>query len=246
MGPSWSHPEDVSMMKSNFSFLQDRFPVLEKFGSLTERYCYSDANSCLMKLGMIGETIVNLIFSYDRIPLPRDNTAVARIDTLLREGLISRELSDVLHALRKARNKAAHENYGSAAEGKTLLPMAYGLCEWFMGVYGDCNYQNQPFQMPQPEEESARSDKAAEEKEAAILMEKAAKTAAAAEKISPEKRRQQAQKAAGRRVISEAETRYLIDEQLRSVGWEVNAENLRHARPEKEPQPCHCRMAYGA
>lgn len=32
--------------------------------------CYSDSNSCQMKLGMIGETIVNLIFSYDRIPLP--------------------------------------------------------------------------------------------------------------------------------------------------------------------------------
>ena len=25
---------------------------------LAEKYCYSDSNSCLMKLGMIGETIV--------------------------------------------------------------------------------------------------------------------------------------------------------------------------------------------
>ena len=49
-----------------------------------------------MKLGMIGETIVNLIFSYDRIPLPYDNTAVVRIDTLLREGMITRNLSDMV------------------------------------------------------------------------------------------------------------------------------------------------------
>ena len=83
-------------MKSNFTFLHDTFPVLANFGTLAEEYCYSDSNSCFMKLGMIGETIVNLIFSYDRIPLPYDNTAVNRIDILLKEGLITRDLSDIL------------------------------------------------------------------------------------------------------------------------------------------------------
>lgn len=82
-------------MKSNFAFLNDTFPVLANFGSLAEEYCYSDSNSCLIKLGMIGETIVNLIYSYDRISLPWDNTAVNRIDVLLKEGLITRDLSDI-------------------------------------------------------------------------------------------------------------------------------------------------------
>ena len=63
-------------MKSNFSFLQSTFPVLANFGGLAEQYCYSDSNSCLMKLGMIGETIVNLIFSYDRISVQKANYAV--------------------------------------------------------------------------------------------------------------------------------------------------------------------------
>lgn len=79
-------------MKSNFAFLERDFPVLANFGSLAERYCYSDSNSCLMKLGMIGETIVNLMFGYDKIPLPYDNTAVKRIDALLREGLLTSDL----------------------------------------------------------------------------------------------------------------------------------------------------------
>lgn len=91
-------------MKSNFEFLKDSFPVLANFGELAEKYLYSDSNSCLMKLGMIGETIVNLIFTYDRIPLPHDNAAVKRIDTLFREGMISRDLVNILHALRKIRN----------------------------------------------------------------------------------------------------------------------------------------------
>lgn len=82
-----------------------------------------------MKLGMIGETVVNLMFTYDKIPLPIDNTAVKRIDTLTREGLLTKDLTDILHALRKARNRAVHENYESISDGKALLEMAHSLCE---------------------------------------------------------------------------------------------------------------------
>lgn len=57
-------------MVSNFEFLEKDFPVLANFGELAEKYCYSDSNSCLMKLGMIGETIVNLMFTYDRRHIP--------------------------------------------------------------------------------------------------------------------------------------------------------------------------------
>ena len=135
-------------MESNFDFLSKDFPVLANFGKLAEQYCFSDSNSCLIKLGMLGETIVNLMFTYDGVKLPYDNTAVTRIDTLMREGLLPRDLCDILHALRKARNKASHENYASVDEGKTLLQMAYGLCEWFMQTYGDWSYQNRPFVMP--------------------------------------------------------------------------------------------------
>ena len=135
-------------MKSNFAFLNSHFPVLANFGELAEKYLYSDSNSCLMKLGMIGETIVNLCFTYDRIPLPQDNTAAVRINSLFREGMITRDLKEVLHALRISRNKATHENYASVEDGKTLLQVAYSLCEWFMQTYGDWNYQNQPFVMP--------------------------------------------------------------------------------------------------
>ena len=51
--------------------------------------------------------------------------------------MITRDLADILHALRKIRNKAAHENYSSIEDGKTLLQMAYSLSEWFMQTYGD-------------------------------------------------------------------------------------------------------------
>ena len=52
---------------SNFDFLKEKFPVLANLGNLAEKYLYTDPNSCLIKLGMIGETVVNLIFEYDNI-----------------------------------------------------------------------------------------------------------------------------------------------------------------------------------
>ena len=216
-------------MSSNFSFLEQEFPVLANFGRLAEEYCYSDSNSCLMKLGMIGETIVNLMFTYDRIALPADNTAVKRIDTLYREGLLTQDLVDILHALRKVRNKAVHENYASVADGKALLPMAHSLCEWFMQTYGDWNYQHHEFVMPAPQQQKAM-DKAAEEQTETRLTQEAEKKAAQTEAISKDSRRKRASQTASQRQKTEAETRYIIDQQLRQVGWEADTENLRFSK----------------
>lgn len=222
-------------MKSNFAFLKSHFPVLANFGILAEKYCYSDSNSCIMKLGMIGETIVNLMLTYDKIKIPTDCNAVTKIKILSLQGLLTPDLSDILHALRKARNKAAHTNYENIKEGQTLLEMAYSLCEWFMQTYGDLQYKHCKFVMPT--EADAKSitdndDKAAEQK----MLEETEKIAAAAKAVAADERRKRALTAASQRQKSEAETRYMIDAQLRKVGWEADTENLRYGkgiRPQK-------------
>lgn len=223
-------------MKSNFDFLDKEFPVLAQFGKKAEAYLYSDSNSCLMKLGMIGETIVNLMFAYDRIAVPKENTAVNRITVLSREGLLTRDLVDVLHALRKARNKAVHENYASIDEGKVLLQMAHGLCEWFMQTYGNWDYQSAAFVMPTEIQSIDAVDRLSDEAQEKSLVQEAEKKAAASRSVAKDTRRQQAAKAASRRQKTEAETRYIIDQQLRQVGWEADTENLRYSngtRPAK-------------
>lgn len=222
-------------MKSNFAFLKSHFPVLANFGILAEKYCYSDSNSCIMKLGMIGETIVNLMLTYDKIKIPTDCNAVTKIKILSLQGLLTPDLSDILHALRKARNKAAHTNYENIKEGQTLLEMAYSLCEWFMQTYGDLQYKHCKFVMPT--EADAKSitdndDKAAEQK----MLEETEKIAAAAKAVAADERRKRALAAASQRQKSEAETRYMIDTQLRKVGWEADTETLRYGkgiRPQK-------------
>jgi len=225
-----------SKVYSNFDFLKEKFPVLANFGELAEKYLYSDSNSCLLKLGMIGETIVNLIFIYDRIDLPVDNTSANRIHTLYREGVVTSDLADILHGLRKIRNKAVHENYASVEDGKIFIQMAYSLTEWFMQTYGDWNYQNKPFEMPDKNVRLEIVDKEKEQTEEEKLIAEASKVAAMALSVKKEERKSQAGKAMRQRVKSEAETRYLIDEQLRKVGWEVDTQKLRYSkgtRPEK-------------
>lgn len=217
-------------MSNNFDFLQNDFPVLAQFGQKAEAYLYSDSNSCLMKLGMIGETIVNLMFTYDRIALPFENTAVNRIATLFREGLLTQDLVDILHALRKTRNKAVHDNYASVSDGKSLLQMAHSLCEWFMQTYGDWNYQNQPFVMPVEEKTVPVADKKKEQEAEEQLTKQAEAVAVAAPAVIASERKKQASKAASQRQKSEAETRYMIDEQLRQVGWEANTEEIRYSK----------------
>lgn len=226
----------ISKVYSNFDFLKEKFPVLANFGELAEKYLYSDSNSCLLKLGMIGETIVNLIFIYDRIDLPVDNTSANRIHTLYREGVVTSDLADILHGLRKIRNKAVHENYASVEDGKIFIQMAYSLTEWFMQTYGDWNYQNKPFEMPDKNVRLEIVDKEKEQTEEEKLIAEASKVAAMALSVKKEERKSQAGKAMRQRVKSEAETRYLIDEQLRKVGWEVDTQKLRYSkgtRPEK-------------
>lgn len=222
-------------MKSNFAFLKSHFPVLANFGILAEKYCYSDSNSCIMKLGMIGETIVNLMLTYDKIKIPTDCNAVTKIKILSLQGLLTPDLSDILHALRKARNKAAHTNYENIKEGQTLLEMAYSLCEWFMQTYGDLQYKHCKFVMPTEADAQSitdNDDKAAEQK----MLEETEKIAAAAKAVAADERRKRALTAASQRQKSEAETRYMIDTQLRKVGWEADTENLRYGkgiRPQK-------------
>lgn len=179
---------------------------------------------------MIGETVVNLMFTYDRITLPAENTAVNRIAVLFREGLLTQDLVDILHALRKVRNKAVHENYASVVDGKVLLQMAHSLCEWFMQTYGDWNYKNKPFVLPANLPVEVSTDTGAEQEHEKQLSKEAEEKAAASDSVAKEKRRQQAAKAASQRQKTEAETRYMIDQQLRQVGWEADTENLRFSK----------------
>ncbi|MCL2025876.1 MAG: type I restriction endonuclease, partial [Leptospirales bacterium] len=229
-------------MNSNFSFLTERFPALEKLGSLAEGYLYSDPNSCLFKLGIFSETIVKYMFELDGMTPPPDphNTLANRIKILQREGMLSKEINNILHALRTKRNKAAHEGYDSFEDCKTLLRMTHSLSVWFMQTYGDYKYKPINFILPNDIRNQANYQRLLGEEEklsAELEKAKAASLSAMIDKsVQVSERRKRADKATLNLKLSEKETRYLIDEQLRKVGWEADTENLRYSkgtRPQK-------------
>lgn len=219
-------------MKSNFEFLEETFPVLAKLGEMAENYLYSDSNSCLIKLGLFGETIVNLMFKLDGIDLPEyDNTHANRIKILKREDLISNSIDDIFYSIRRARNKAVHSGYDSFEDSTTLLEMAYNLGIWFMQVYGNWQYNAVEFVMPENSSLQKDYQKLLDEK--AEIIERLTvqmNNQVFKESLPGEERSKRASVAAQRMKLSEKGTRYLIDEQLRKVGWEADTINLRYSK----------------
>ncbi|WP_458401090.1 type I restriction-modification system endonuclease, partial [Mailhella sp.] len=216
-------------MASNFAFLHEKFPEFEKLAELAESYCRSDSHSCLLKIGLLCEGMVKVMFAMDKITLPERTDAAERIDILSRRGLLPQNVSAAFHLVRKVRNKAAHEGL-SLPENQTLyyLQIVHSLCDWFYQTYGDERYQHAAFVAPAAPSAAtpAPTTEAADEK----LMARAESRAAEAPAAPEAQRRERAERASSRRYISEAETRLLIDEQLRKVGWEADTENLRHPK----------------
>lgn len=219
----------------NFKFLKDKFPILANLGDLAEKYLYTDANSCLIKLGMIGENIVNLIFEYDKLKKPAEDKIINKINILVREGLIDKQIENILHALRKTRNKAVHENFADDNYCEVLIEFAYTLSEWFMQTYGDYTYKHHDFVLPRKKDNNSHHTKE-QENEIAEQMQQALKKAEATKEVKREERLKLIQKATAGLKLTEAQTRYIIDMQLKEAGWQADTNNLRYSkgtRPKK-------------
>lgn len=222
---------------SNFSFLREHFPLLAELGEKAEQYLYTDPNSSMFKLRFLGEKIVELMFQYDKEEDPTDHTQVARIRWLTAEDYLPEQEAASLTILRKLGNKAVHDNYASEQDALLCLKVAHSLCGWFMATYGDYRYQEQPFVMPGKPSASPRAMEprpvpvphtlTPEEQQLSRAESRKAKQAP---KVPKKQRVEQNGKASSYRNISEAETRYLIDQQLRQVGWEVDSREMTYAK----------------
>ena len=216
-------------MSSNFAFLHEKFSELEQLGRMAERYWQSDPHACVLKLGLLCEGMVRIMLAMNdgSITVPADAGAAERLGILQRRGLLKEDVAAAFHVLRKVRNKAAHEGYAPLPEQTlSLLQTAHSLCEWFFLSYGEEDYRHQDFVTPEAAAPAASATEQSDEQ----LVEQAAARAAAGPKMPEGERRARVQNAAGRRHISEAETRLRIDEQLRRTGWEADTGTLRYSR----------------
>ena len=223
---------------SNFVFLKSKWPELVKMGELAEKNLYSDPNTSLIKQGMLAENIAKYMLAYDGLQEPEyDNTHANRIKILKQNDLLPKEIDNSFRILRLTRNDATHNGMDSKEQALSNLKLTYELCVWFMQTYGD--YSFQPVDYVNPVEQSIsievleRANKELEESNQALLLQ--LQEIQRNGKASSD-RKTIAYKNASNIKLTEAQTREIIDEQLRNVGWEADTINLRYSkgtRPEK-------------
>lgn len=92
---------------SNFEFLRDEFPVLYTLGKEAEFQLYPDPAAALFKLRLYGEKLVDQLFAEHQLVSPVGNTQHHRLGELKRQGLLPRQVEDILYLLKKKENAAA-------------------------------------------------------------------------------------------------------------------------------------------
>ncbi len=217
---------------SNFTFLETRWCDLARLGSLSEKYVYSDPNTSMIKQGMLAEVMVKYMLAYDGIKEPNyDNTHANRIRLLKKNDLLPHEIDNTLYILRIDRNNAAHNGADEGEKALNNLPLLYELCVWYMQTYGDYEYNPvgyvQPVDITISLDELEKENRELEERNKTLLVE--------LQRIqkdgkSDHVRRAIAHKKAMNVKLSEAQTRELIDEQLRKVGWDANTDEIRYSK----------------
>lgn len=219
-------------MKSNFDFLNRYWPALAQIGATAETYVYSDPNACIYKLGMFAERLVQEILVFEHIAEPAvDNTHANRIRILKRAGLLPHEIDNTLYVLRKTRNSAVHIGTDSVDKAKTLLSLTYNLAVWFMETYGDWGYIAPEFVMPsETTHEDLESVIAEQERKIEELTKQLAVVKTAASGKTQKERARRSESVSAMMNWNEAQTRCLIDEQLRLSGWEADTQNLRYSK----------------
>ena len=245
-------------MVSSFDYFEKEYPILAKLGKLAENYCETDPNSALYKIRKIGESITTLVYQYDSLPIPtgsiKDISQATRINTLYDYGIINGLLAKSFTRLRKIGNEAVHEDLDSSILVKELLPIAYSLCLWFSGTYGtNKNPEYKEYVTPEKLNAVAKkkviikikkhTDFTTEQKQEEDLenqlITQATNSAANAPKVLIAERKNRSYKANRARPLTEAETRELIDEQLRKVGWECDTNVLNQKKNGTRPQKGH-------
>ena len=227
----------------NFEFLRKDWPELADFGGYAEEYAFSDPQSALIKLRSYAEFMVNFI--YRKLDLPCLPKASFH-EKLIGEDFVqlaSPPVLDKFHAIKTLGNKAAHENKGSDKDAVFAVKQCYHLGAWLYCSYHSVQSSLIPAFIEFNSDISLASklNKKLEQSDAlykqAMAELEQQRTAnekmLAAAKQSLATRNEpmfmaftsNSQAASKTLDFSEAETRkYLIDMELREVGWDV-AEN---------------------
>lgn len=222
----------------NFEFLRNDWPELADFGGYAEEYTYSDPVGSLIKLRSYSEHLVGWIYRTLKLPcLPRAtfNEQLKGEDFVQ---LSSSAILDKFHLLKNLGNKAVHDNKGTTADALFAVKQAYHVGAWlycaFHNVQSDAIPEFKEVEKPDGQlkkklEQSEALHKQAmaelEEQRKAYqeLLQKNKQATAVADKAAMKYFTDFSKVASQTLNFDESATRkYLIDSELREVGWDVS------------------------
>jgi type I restriction enzyme R subunit len=229
------------MTQSNFSYLENEFPILFNIGLSAEYNLHQDPVTSLFKLRQFGERLTEFLFEEHHLEFPYENSFHNRIKTLELDGIIPAQVKDLLNTIKHKGNIAVHQNKGSLQETEELLFSAFKVGKWFYQSYSEENDDLSQVKFKIPEKKDARHALHELERQYAELQDKFQElldqrdtTLLPLEKQEEIKAR--SQQAAKKIEMSEAETRILIDGQLRMAGWEADSKQLNYKLHKTGPQ----------
>lgn len=138
-----------TLRSPNFAFLEEHEPLLVQYGALAERYVFDDPNTCLIKLRQLAECLANTAAAHAGIYLREEQDFVHVLQRLSDTMVLTTEVCDLFHGLRKAGNQAAHQGVGSRSDALFQLKMARQVAIWFHRTFGNStNFKPGPFTPP--------------------------------------------------------------------------------------------------
>ncbi|MDN4607353.1 type I restriction-modification system endonuclease [Sporosarcina highlanderae] len=233
-------------MKSNFAFFEGQWEVLGKLGESAERYAFEDPHASILKLRLLSESIAKAILSSDNIREAYNTSQVDRISTIRKEGLAEPEILDIFDVLRRRGNAASHEaDYGTTEEAKRLIELAFKLSIWFYEVYVDWKFIAPQYrELSEPVKESTQElhqtieelEKEIAHKERQLIQQLNMITDETISQDVRIKRKEKSQTHVKKHRLSESQTRVIIDNKLRAVGWMVDTDNLNYKKNKTMPE----------
>lgn len=229
------------MSQSNFSYLESEFPILFNIGQAAEFNLHQDPITCLFKLRQFGEKLTEMLFEEHHLEFPYDNSFHNRLKTLEFEGVLPSSVTDLLHTIKGKGNIAVHQNKGTLEDAKGTLFSTFKISKWFYQSYSEENKEISQLKFHVPEKLDARHALHELESDYEVLQQKFDELLKERDTsgISEQKKMEiqtRSQKAAKKIDMSEAQTRGLIDEQLRKEGWEVDTNTLNYKTHKTLPE----------
>ncbi len=229
------------MSDTNFHFLEQEYPILFNLIQGAEYLLHDDPVTSLMKQRQYAERLTELLFEEHCLEFPYDNTFNNRLRELKFGGVLPHMINDLFHTIKHKGNLATHQMVGTVEDATGTLFSCFKVAKWYYGTYSGerKDISNVKFKTPHKLDtrhalhELEQQYQELEVKFNKLLTERDTSGLDQRQKAEINERSEQA---ASKLEMNEAETRVLIDAELKAAGWEVDTQTFNYKTNKTTPE----------